>query len=630
MGRDLGIGVERHGPPELDERLLVPPHAVEHPPQGIDDVVIVGLELDRTFDERIGFLVAIGAIGEGVSQGVEGIGVVRLARDDVAHVAFEEVQPVHLHPEHPARIEEVRVPGELPERCIVDRHRFAVALRAREQPRLGAVDAHPLPGAPGSYPVQMAPRRFQVAALREQHRGPDLRVQSILAAADAPVRRDRVLQALFGLRDPGEVVVRRIAPRGRVREHLELPRRLVEPVRLHQQQPERVAGVVVFGLFRHQALELGARLIVTSRIDEQARIGHADHARIGDALDECLQPAERAFDVVRALAYARAQDRRPGVVGIELVRAVDRRRRLLDPPRPNEEPGKRKLRRRVVLMPADKPLHRGGRHLRVLLRGQEVGGAQKPRARRIGQRLHDLFKVRDRPVDVAGPDQQGGEHLPGLDARRLGFAPQARRIEGLLLIAREHRELGRPRRDARVPGLPGDLQIAVERERHLAAIAGEFPDQQLVEDLPGQPVARRVRGADAAGVGRGRSGRGRSERGRAGGGAGAEHPHGDGGDKRERPEPLPGRREQPFGCSGRMLRRSYGHRRPLGTACSHLRASPVQCVPHYTSCRGPGNRHRHDAGRAAPIAALQPTYPANRHVDRRPGIEPHHGSAGAS
>ena len=56
--------------------------------------------------------------------------------------------------------------------------------------------------------------------------------------------------------------------------------------------------------------------------------------------------------------------------------------------------------------------------------------------------------------------------------------------------------------------------------------------------------------------------------------------------------------------------------------------SPVQCDSHYTSCRNSDNRC--DAGLFTQLPAICLMCGANRHVDSRPRIESHDGSARAS
>ena len=386
--------------------------------------------------------------------------------------------------------------------------------------------------------MQVAPRRFDVAALREQHGDPDLGVQPMLAAPHAPVRGDRVVGPLPGLRDTGEVVVRRIAPRGALRELREVPRRLVEPIRLQEQQPERVADVVVPGVVRHEALEFGAGLLVASRVDEHSRVGHAGDVRLGDALEEFLQHAERPFDVVHAQARARQEDRDPRVAGIEFGGKAEHRRRLVESTGPGEKPGKRELRRRVVLVSCDEPLHHGGRRFPVPLSGKDLASAVEPRTRRIGRHLDDRHEVFDRCVEVPGPDQHGRDRLPGLDARRIDLAPQARRIDRLPIDAREHRDLRRPRRDARIPGLPCGLQVTPDRGRQVTTLAGKLRDQQLVEHVPGESADGRRGGASVV-----RTGDDRILRLRAGGGAPGEEPRHD--RHREPPPPPHGHVREP-------------------------------------------------------------------------------------
>ena len=608
--------------------------------------MVVGFQLQGALDERVGFLIPVGAVREGVSQGVEGVGVVRLARDDLAHVALQDVQPAHPLGKHPARVQQVRIPGQSFERGVVDGHRLFVTPGAREQLALGPMDAHRFPEVRAAQPVQVAPGRFEIAALREQHRDPDLRVQPLLAAANAPVPDDRVVELPAGFRDPGEVVMRRVTPCDALRERLELPHRLVEPVRLHQQQSERVAHVVVAGLVGQEALELRARRLVAFRIDEHAGVGHADRAFAGDTLEIRRQHGERAFEIVHVPAHARPCNRGPRVTGVELEDAVEQRRRLLEPSVAGEQAGERGLRHRVVLAPGDEPPHHGHRRFPVLLPGKEITGPAETGRRRIGQHFDDLPEMPDRRVEVAGPYQQGHEHLPRLDVRRIDLAPQARRLQGLRAVARERRDLHRLLRDARVPGLPGDVEVALERERQVSAPAGELCDQQLEEHVPGQAASCR-RGAFVRG-GRGRFPR-RFPRLRADGGASGEGP----GHRRRRepPEPAPapasGRTHRPLprgitgawersgrraagtgrivagaargrprvpGIPGSFVRGNRGHRRFSEKAHPQLRQSSGQCVSHYTSCTESGNRH--DAGEAA---RLEPG-------KLRPAAGPHAGS----
>ena len=534
----------------------MPPHAVENPSQGIDDVVVVRLELDGALDERVCLFIPVGAIGKGVTEGIQSVGMVGLARNDRTHVVLDDVQTIHLRGEHPARVQEVRISGECVQRRVVDLHRFVVAPDAREQPGLGAVDAHRFLDGLAAHPVQMTPCRFDVAAIRQQHCDPDLRIQPVFAASDTPIRVDGVGESALGLRDSSQVVARGVTPRVAAREHLELLCRLVEPVRLHEQQPERVACVVVSGLHRHQVLEFRAGAVVASRVHEHPCIGHADHSGFGLPLEKFFQHGDRTVDVVRPLAQARPQDCDTPIAGIEVVRAIGGRRGLLDVSGPKQEPGKRKLRLRVVLVPENELPHRGRRGFCVLLCGKELGGTVKSRARRFGQRTRDHVEVFDRLVDILRPYQQGCQDLPGFQARWIGVLPQVGRLEGAFVGVCEDRELRRPCRNGRVPGLLGDVQVVSHCKEQVAAVAGELSDQELVEYVS----AQRIRGR--RGIARiARADRDCPGRCGTGGGASGERSRRECGSKREPAKPPTDGHAQPLRRADPFPQRSYRHRR---------------------------------------------------------------------
>ncbi|MNM89128.1 hypothetical protein D3C81_1013560 [compost metagenome] len=65
------------------------------------------------FHQLLGFVVARGAIGQGVAQGVQRHGVFRLALDDEAQVLFHLGQVVAFLGEHGAGVEQVQVIREL-------------------------------------------------------------------------------------------------------------------------------------------------------------------------------------------------------------------------------------------------------------------------------------------------------------------------------------------------------------------------------------------------------------------------------------------------------------------------------------------------------------------------------------
>ncbi|MNC18823.1 hypothetical protein D3C75_667430 [compost metagenome] len=60
-------------------------------------------------DQRLGFAVAGGAVGQGVAEGVQGHGVFRLAGDDGAQVFFHLRQVVTLFGQHGAGVQQVEV-----------------------------------------------------------------------------------------------------------------------------------------------------------------------------------------------------------------------------------------------------------------------------------------------------------------------------------------------------------------------------------------------------------------------------------------------------------------------------------------------------------------------------------------
>lgn len=62
--------------------------AIVDPAHAVEDRRVVRVQLVRLEDQLAGLAVAGGAVGQGVAEGVEGHGVVRLAGDDEAQVLF--------------------------------------------------------------------------------------------------------------------------------------------------------------------------------------------------------------------------------------------------------------------------------------------------------------------------------------------------------------------------------------------------------------------------------------------------------------------------------------------------------------------------------------------------------------
>ena len=114
FGRQLdGLGLD------LD-RLVEIAAPVMHPPHAVEDSGTVGHQRIGLADQFESLLVARGFIGQGITERIQGLGMIRLLFENLAQVTLENADVTHLFTLQCAGVEQVIVKRELLE-CLVER-----------------------------------------------------------------------------------------------------------------------------------------------------------------------------------------------------------------------------------------------------------------------------------------------------------------------------------------------------------------------------------------------------------------------------------------------------------------------------------------------------------------------------
>jgi hypothetical protein len=137
-------------------------------------------------------------------------------------------------------------------------------------------------------------------------------------------------------------------------------------------------------------------------------------------------------------------------------------------------------------------LEQARHHRLVRITGKDLGELQQQFAGARASQLQFAAETLGQLVHPAAGEQQGGFHLPRLFGLRLQFEPQAHSLQRLLVLLGIKSHFGGPSHDARVARGFRQVEIKPGSQRQLAALAGDFGEQELIENLPAQLLLRQV------------------------------------------------------------------------------------------------------------------------------------------
>ena len=102
MGRNLRIGALVNGLLQVFQRCHQVAHAILQPAHAVEDERVVGQQFERLSNEFQGFVVTVGLVGQGVTERVIGVGVVRFKRNQLAHVTLVAINHMQHRSHQPA------------------------------------------------------------------------------------------------------------------------------------------------------------------------------------------------------------------------------------------------------------------------------------------------------------------------------------------------------------------------------------------------------------------------------------------------------------------------------------------------------------------------------------------------
>ena len=129
-----------------------------------------------------------------------------------------------------------------------------------------------------------------------------------------------------------------------------------------------------------------------------------------------------------------------------------------------------------------------GRFVRIA--GEGAHHADQRVANVRGFRRQVAGEIAGQFIDAAVCQQQRRFHLLCLLRRGLQAQPQSHGLQRRIILTRMKGDLGRPAHHAWIAGALRQIEIGTGRKPELASLRGDFGEQELVEDLPGQFLLR--------------------------------------------------------------------------------------------------------------------------------------------
>ena len=181
--------------------------AVVDPAEAVEDRRVAGIERVGALDQPARLVIAGGAVGQGVAEGVERQAVVRLALDDGAQVALQAAQVAALLGEHGAGVQQVEVVRMLAQR-LGDQLPGGVEAALLGQPLdLDQVQLHGVVGLAAAGAFELLARLVAAPGGQQQFAAAYLGGEEFVAGADRGVLAQRGRAVLRLLGEAAEVEV---------------------------------------------------------------------------------------------------------------------------------------------------------------------------------------------------------------------------------------------------------------------------------------------------------------------------------------------------------------------------------------------------------------------------------------
>ena len=181
-----------------------------HPAHRVEDVGVVGRDLQRAGDQILGLAETFVAIGEGVAERVVRLRVVGPQRHQPPQMRLHDFDAIDLLRRHRRVVQQRGVVRHARQRRGQEVEGLAVALGFAQQLATGDDDLRALFGILRRGVREQAPALVDALHLAEQQRLADARIQELRPVVDAVEPLDCVVIALVFLGEPREVEVRRI------------------------------------------------------------------------------------------------------------------------------------------------------------------------------------------------------------------------------------------------------------------------------------------------------------------------------------------------------------------------------------------------------------------------------------
>ena len=430
---------------ELAQRLRVAALLVERPAETVDEIPVVGLEVERLRDQRHRLVEVDALLREHVAHVVVGLGVGGIDPDHLAEGADRVVKLRLLLQDHTELEEQILVLGFEREPFLNRRLRAVVLLRAV----VGGAEVE----------EELGPAGFEINGLLEER---DRLVEALEAAIEEAELHAGVDRLRIRVQDLLELLLRlSLLPRVHVGRGEEVPRAQVRGFE-GEHAAEGLGGLVpllllvvdgaklhehprVAGGLRRQALDLRLRFLVPAEPDEEVAEPLDEGGVFGIGLDGLAVYLDGFLGLAPSLVGV--AERGPGavVLGIELDGAPEPRDGLVplllldgEPPQQevrlgegglhvdqpqqhaaravvglplDEEPGERQIGVGRLGIQRDDPLELRLRLREPLLGAQEFGEREAGR-RVVGRELHGLSRGGQRLLALVQTGQPLGELAP--------------------------------------------------------------------------------------------------------------------------------------------------------------------------------------------------------------------------
>ena len=100
MGGDFRVLPDAEGLSQVLDGFIQAAQSVQDPAHAVQDIEVIRAQFQGFFDQVISLRMPVGGVGQGVSQRVERLGVIRFALEYGPEILFQQVEPAGFFRSH--------------------------------------------------------------------------------------------------------------------------------------------------------------------------------------------------------------------------------------------------------------------------------------------------------------------------------------------------------------------------------------------------------------------------------------------------------------------------------------------------------------------------------------------------